>query len=178
MASEKVTDYFIAEKLKEAKIEFTPDGSDIKEVDEALQSASKKGTGNVGHPEFTAESNGFLIVIEDKANIDKQAKYSKENHNKLDMDDDSVINYAENGALHYAQHIIENTTYKKVFAFGCSGDEKHHKIRPIFVDSEKYIPLPYVENFENFNEQNIEKYYLEQVCHETPKELLEFNLVH
>lgn len=177
MASEKVTDYFIAEKLKEAKIEFTPDGSDIKEVDEALKSASKRRNGEVGHPEFTAESNGFLIVIEDKASIDKQAKYSKENHNKLDMDDDGVINYAENGALHYAQHIIENTTFKKVFAFGCSGDKKHHKIRPIFVDSENYTLLHYVENFENFNENNIEKYYLEQVCHETPKEHLEIEEV-
>lgn len=173
MAIERVTDYFIADKLKEAEIIFTPDGSDIKEINDALKSASKKGTGNVGHPEFTSKIKDFIIVIEDKASINKQVKYSEENHNKLDMGVDAVKNYAENGALHYAQHIVKKTNFKKVFAFGCSGDKKYHKIRPIFVDSDNYILLPYVENFENFNENNIEKYYLEQVCHETPQEILE-----
>lgn len=173
MAIERVTDYIIADKLKEAKINYDPESSRIMEVDKALKSASKKGTGNVGFPEFTAKVNEYLIVIEDKADIDKQVKYNEEDSDKLDMSVDAVVNYAENGALHYAKHIVNNTNFKKVFAFGCSGDEKYHKIRPIFVDSEKYILLPYVENFENFNVENIEKYYLEQVCHETPVEILE-----
>jgi type I restriction enzyme M protein len=81
--------------------------------------------------------------------------------------------YAENGALHYANEIVEKTSFKKVFAFGCSGDEKHHIIRPIFIDENGYKLLEPVENFENFSEANIEKYYKEQVLGETPPEILE-----
>jgi len=87
------------------------------------------------------------------------------------MEQKVIKNYAENGALHYAQIITAQTNFKKVFAFGCSGDEKHHKIRPIYVDGNNYKILPEVENFENFTKENINQYYKEQVLGETPKEI-------
>ncbi|UTB32701.1 MAG: hypothetical protein NKF70_14685 [Methanobacterium sp. ERen5] len=87
------------------------------------------------------------------------------------MDQKAIKNYAENGALHYAQHIASQTNFKRVFAFGCSGDEKHHKLRPIFVDEDSYTILPEVENFENFREENINQYYKEQVLGEISKEI-------
>ncbi|WP_192485246.1 MULTISPECIES: HsdM family class I SAM-dependent methyltransferase [Cysteiniphilum] len=174
MANERKTDFFIGALLTSANIDFTPNGSDIKEVADALKSSSKKGTGKSGYPEFIAKVKDYLIVIENKADTDRQALYVDDDQLQLDLDIKSVTNYAENGALHYAKHILENTTYKKIFAFGCSGDEKHHKIRPIFIGSDKqYKLLEYVENFENFNDDNIDKYYNEQVLGETPVETLE-----
>ena len=173
MGNEKKTDFFIGKLLEKAKIKFTPNGSDIKEIQDALKTASKKGTGKVGFPEFTAKSKDFIIVIEDKADTDKQANYSDEEKTKLATDTKSITDYAENGALHYANEIIKKTAFKKVFAFGCSGDEKHHIIRPIFVDEKGYKLLQPAENFENFSEKNIEKYYREQVLGETPPEILE-----
>ncbi|TDX48868.1 hypothetical protein C7959_12547 [Orenia marismortui] len=122
MVNEKVTDLFIAKLLDNTKIKYTPNGSDIKEVKDALKTASKKGTGNVGFPEFVGKSNEFIIVIEDKADLDKQALYEDEESDKLIVETEAIINYAENGALHYAQQIVEKTEFKKVFAFGCSGD--------------------------------------------------------
>lgn len=53
--------------------------------------------------------------------------------------------------------IIKKTSFDKVFAFGCSGDEKHHLIRPIFVDNRGCKLLTPVDNFENFAPENIEK---------------------
>ncbi len=173
MGNEKKTDFFIGKLLEQAKIKFTPNGSEIKEIQEALKTASKKGTGNVGFPEFTAKSKDFIIVIEDKADTDKQAKYKDEEKTRLATDTKSITEYAENGALHYAKEIINKTSFKKVFAFGCSGDEKHHIIRPIFVDENGYKLLQPTENFENFSENNIERYYKEQVLGETPPEILE-----
>lgn len=173
MANEKITDFFIGKLLDTSQIQFTPNGSSIKEVQDALKKASKKGTGNVGFPEFTAVSGNFLIVIENKANIDKQANYTDESETALATDVKSVTDYAENGALHYANMIIQNTSFKKIFVFGCSGDEKHHIIRPIFVNEEGYQLLEEVENFENFSANNIEKYYKEQVLGEQPAEILE-----
>lgn len=173
MANEKKTDIFISKLLESSKIKYTPNGSDTKEIQEALKTASKKGNGKVGFPEFVAISQDFILVIENKAEIDKQASYKDEERQIIAIDQKSITNYAENGALHYAKEILAKTNFKKIFAFGCSGDEKHHIIRPIYIDESGYKLLDKVENFENFTEKNIEKYYKEQVLEETPQETLE-----
>jgi type I restriction-modification system DNA methylase subunit len=174
---EKNLDIFISKLLDSAKIKYSADGSSIKEINDALKTASKKGTGRVGFPEFVGISNDFIIVIEDKADLDKQVNYVNEEQAEYAVDVKSLKNFAENGAFHYGKHIIENTNFKKVFAFGCSGDEKHHVIRPIFIDKNSYKLLKPVENFENFSASNIDKYYREQVLEETPAETLELEEV-
>jgi type I restriction enzyme M protein len=175
MANEKKTDIFISKLLESAEIQYTPNGSDIKEIQEALKTASKKGTGKSGFPEFVGISKDFILVIENKAEIEKQVLYEDEDEDKqiIDTNPKAITNYAENGALHYAKEILAKTNFKKIFAFGCSGDEKHHIIRPIFVDNSGYKLLDKIENFENFSVQNIEKYYKEQVLGETPEEIVE-----
>lgn len=178
MVNEKITDDFISGLLKDAGIEYVPNGTNIKEIEDALRTASKRGTGNAGFPEFVAKSNDFILVIEDKAETTKQALYLDDTKQELDMSSEKAItDYAENGALHYANHIIKNTNFKKIFAFGCSGNEKHHVIRPIFVDDSGLVLLNEVDNFENFNEKNIDKYYLEQVKKEIPLDILELEEV-
>ncbi|OEC84936.1 MULTISPECIES: HsdM family class I SAM-dependent methyltransferase [Methanobacterium] len=173
MTNEKITDLFIAKLLDKSEIEYIPNDGIVKEVKNALKTASKNKLGNHGFPEFTAKSEEFILVIEDKGDLEKQAIYEDEEENILSKDLNAVKNYAENGALHYAQQIVAQTNFKKVFAFGCSGDEKHHKIRPIYVDENGYKILPEVENFENFTKENINGYYKEQVLGETPKEIQE-----
>lgn len=173
MANEKKTDIFISKLLESANIKYTPNGSDIKEISEALKTASKKGTGNSGFPEFVAIAKDFILVIENKSDLEKQVFYEDEEKTKISTDKKAITNYAENGALHYAKEILAKTNFKKIFAFGCSGDEKHHIIRPIYVDKSSYKLLEKVENFENFTTENIVKYYKEQVLGETPQETLE-----
>ena len=75
----------------------------IEEINKAM--VSKRGTGKKGFPEYLAISGDFVIVIEDKAKIEDQAKYLNDNETLL-MDTSSVTKYAENGALHYALSII------------------------------------------------------------------------
>ncbi|MHB8066193.1 MAG: HsdM family class I SAM-dependent methyltransferase, partial [Ruminiclostridium sp.] len=140
---------------------------------DALKTASKKKTGRAGFPEFVGKSNDYIIVIEDKESLDKQALFTDETEQNLLMDTSAIINYAENGALHYAQQILEKTFFSHIFAFGCSGDEKHHRIRPIYVDKNGYKQLQEVENFTNFSEENVDRYYREQVLGETPAEVVE-----
>ena len=170
---EKNLDMFISKLLDSAKIKHSADGSDIKEINDALKTGSKKRTGYQGFPEFVGSSKNFIIVIEDKAELQKQANYTDKEQTQLATDVKSLKDFAENGALHYGNHIIENTNFEKVFAFGCSGDEKHHVIRPIFINEKGYKLLQPVENFQNFSADNIEKYYREQVLKETPAETLE-----
>ena len=173
MANERKTDILISKLLEIAKIKYTPNGSDIKEIQSALKTASKKGTGKSGFPEYVAISKDFILVRENKSELDKQVLYSDDDNLIISTETKAITNFAENGALHYAKEIITKTNFKKVFAFGCSGDEKHHIIRPIYVDHNGYKLLEKVENFENFTNINIEKYYKEQVLGETPQETLE-----
>ena len=179
MAKEKETDFIINKLLTSANIKCSAEGSNIREIQQALQSASKRGTGKAGFPEFVGQSGDFIIVIEDKASQENQARYViEDDKSTLLMDTQSVTNYAENGALHYALHIIKNTSFKKVLAFGCSGVEENRiTIRPIYVTPNGYQLLPKVKNFEPFSENNISRYYREVLCGEEPIERVELKTI-
>ena len=167
---EAKTDLWVHDLLKEANIDLEPQGSSIKEINEALKTASKKGTGNVGFPEYVGLSGGgFLLLIEDKADLSKHIKTNDDGIISKETKD--VVDYAVNGALFYARHLAKNTNYKKIIAFGISGDKKRHRISPIFVDNtEYYRELPDVESFINFNNDNIEEYYIHEVLKEDTNE--------
>lgn len=60
---EIITDGLVRKMLEEAKIPYSEQGSNIKEINEALKTASKSGTGNAGYPEFVCVIKDFLIVI-------------------------------------------------------------------------------------------------------------------
>jgi len=166
---EAKTDLWVYSLLKEADIELEPQGSSIVEINNALKTASKSGTGNVGFPEYVGTIKDFLIVIEDKADL--------KNHLKLDdkglisINQNDIKNYALNGTLFYGKHLVKNTTYKKIIAFGISGNEKKHKISPIYIDeTEYYRELPDVESFISFNEHNIDEYYVREILKEATDE--------
>ena len=79
----------------------------------------------------------------------------------------AVADYAVNGAYFYGKHIAQNTPFKKVFAVGVSGDEKHHEITPLWVnDRESYIELEDLESFISFSPENIDCYYVRNVLGE------------
>lgn len=55
MAKKEVkTDLRVAKQLDKCDIEYTAQGSDVKEINEALSTASKRCTGNAGYPEYVA----------------------------------------------------------------------------------------------------------------------------
>lgn len=165
MANEKKTDLIIGNLLREAGINATPNDSEVKEIHDALATASKRKTKSRGYPEYVAVVNGFVIVIEDKSENGKQAKYVDPVSQKaLLMDRDAVTDYAENGAVFYARHIVENTNFKKAFAFGCSGTESGRLIiRPIFVSPNMVMLLNRVQHFKEFNSEHIDAYYNKKV---------------
>ena len=171
MAKKEVkTDLWVYNLLKEAGIELEAQGSSIKEIDEALKTASKKGTGKVGFPEYvgvvkSVDNEEFLILMEDKADLNKHIKLNEKDLVSQEVKD--VVDYAINGALFYAKHLIDNTNYKKIIGFGISGDEKRHKITPFFIDTTKeYQILSDVETFINFNSNNIKEYYTKEILKE------------
>ena len=104
-------------------------------------------------------------MIEDKADLSRHVKLDDKGCISSELS--SITDYAVNGALFYGKHLVQNTSYKKVIAFGVSGDEKKHKISPVFVDeTEYYRELPEVESFISFNEDNIDEYYTKEILKE------------
>jgi len=159
-------DLYIHELLKDVKIDATAQGSSVTEINDALKTASKRQTGSAGYPEFIAVVKDFVLVMENKS--DRSLISLKDDTGNLSMTVDATEKYALNGALFYAQKIIEHTTFKKVFAFGNAGDSKHHILQPLFVEIDRCIELPEVETFENFSETNINEYYKRAVLGEIP----------
>ena len=123
----------------------------LMEIGEALSSASKRGTGKTGFPEYVAVVNDFVIVIEDKADLGQHIKLT--DSGILDTSTKAVTDFAVNGAYFYAKHIAQKSSFRKVFAIGVSGDSRHHKITPLYVDDrESCRHLPDVESFAMFTE--------------------------
>lgn len=171
MAKKEVkTDLWVYDLLKQAKVKLDPQGSSVKEINEALKTASKKGTGKVGFPEYVGVVKDYLLIIEDKADLSKHLKL--DDKGCISTEVSAITDYAVNGALFYGKHLVQNTTYNKVIAFGVSGDEKKHKISPIYIDeTEYYRELPEVESFISFSADNIDEYYVREVLKEdTDKE--------
>ena len=167
---EILTDLWVYELLKEANIDLHPQGSNIKDIDNALKSASKAGTGKVGFPEYSGIVKDFVLIIENKADVSLHIK--RNDKDVVCNETTSVKNYAVNGALFYGKHLAKNTNYKKFIVFGVSGNEKRHKISPIFIDERGgYKELEDVETFTLFNEKNIDEYYTKNILKElTPEE--------
>lgn len=170
MKKEAATDLWVHDLLKEAGIELDAQGSSIKEIDDALKTASKRGTGKAGFPEYVGVIKDFILVLEDKASLENHIKRDSDKIISLETKD--VTDYAVNGALFYARHLSQNTSYRKIFAFGISGNAKKHRITPLFVDDRcNLFELDDVESFISFNEKNIDEYYLRDVLKEhTDKE--------
>ncbi|WP_218918507.1 N-6 DNA methylase [Flectobacillus major] len=167
---EVLTDLWVYEMLKEANIDLHPQGSNITEINNALKSASKAGSGNVGFPEYCGVVKDFILIIENKSDVSLHTKRNEKN--VICTQVASVKNYAVNGALFYGKHLAKNTSYKKIIAFGVSGNEKRHRITPVFIDERGgYKELDDVETFTLFNEKNIDEYYTKSILKEkTPEE--------
>lgn len=166
MAKKEIkTDLWVARQLDDCLIEYDAQGSNVKEIDDVLKSASKRGTGKAGYPEYVFVIQDFVVVIEDKPSLSKHEKLTEAGVISLEQKD--IIDYAVNGAYFYAKHIAQNSSFQKVFAVGVSGDEKHHKITPLYVDDrDGYKKLPDVESFTSFTVENIYEYYTRYVLNE------------
>lgn len=178
IATERTTNHIIYNMMTDVGMKPFPEKCPIVEVQDALKTASKRMTGKSGKPEFIAQVGNYLIIVEDKADTNYQAKYMTDKDDTLLMDVPSVTDYAENGALHYAQHIACGTTFDKIFAFGCSGTEVDKiRIRPIYVSKTGYKILPQVRDFSDFTEERIETYYRTKVLEGKSEQQMELEQI-
>lgn len=146
----------------------------------ALKGASKSGDG-YGIPDFNFLQEGFLVLIEDKVDLDKLESFDKDGigNTHLNFSESSIQNYAVNGAVYYAQKVLENESlFEKIFAIGVVGGQRRYKIQPYYVDRDGYKKLDELVSFDVFSKDKIEEYYRVNVLGElsdAQKELREIN---
>jgi len=123
--SERDTDRWVDGLLKDAGIELEAEKSSIREIQEALKTASKKGTGKIGKPEYIGVVKDFIIVIEDKPTIDKHIKLDG---TLISMETNAIVDYAVNGALFYAQHLANIHHIIKLLLLGYLGMKRNTEL--------------------------------------------------
>lgn len=117
---------------------------------EALKGASKtKKRVNSGQPDFTIEKYRVPVIIEDKLHSAKLI--NKDKKNRLKFDDNSIKNYAVNGAVYYAQRAIESKKYKEFIAIGIAGDSNDAISIAVYYVFSPSIPPKEIPNCNNLN---------------------------
>lgn len=134
-------------------------------------SAKTANKTNFGKPDFHIEGYEIPVVIEDKVNLKKLISQTKDG---IKNDDDSVKNFAVNGALYYARNMISSGGYKEVVAIGVAGDNEENVTLKVYYvfgsgpDSQKamddYKSFDFLENKKTFAE-----FYKEAVLSEEEK---------
>lgn len=118
MANERKTEALVRDKLRALGYNQPDNGitveeqkSEIAKVKTLLSKASKNAKGNAGYPEFiisNRKDTAFLIVFECKPDVKKHESPAR----------DKPVEYAVDGALHYAKHLAKHYT---VLAVAVSG---------------------------------------------------------
>lgn len=163
-------DQFMRKEIEGLGVAYDEQQSSNIEIAKALKTASKNLSGKAGKPEFLFFSNEYLVVVEDKKDIHKHEMKSE--NDELILNSSEILkDYAVNGAVHYAKHIINNTdTVNKVFAIGASGNGHTNKISIYYVDANEYKFISELNNLNDLKEENIKEFYRVSVLGELPKE--------
>lgn len=120
MANERKTEALVRDKLRalgynqpENGITVEEQKSEIAKVKTLLSKASKNAKGNTGYPEFiisNLKDTAFLIVFECKPDVKKHESPAR----------DKPVEYAVDGALHYAKHLAKQYTVLAVAVSGAT----------------------------------------------------------
>lgn len=169
--NEKTTDQFVRRVL--ADIDVTaPYEQSISDAPtylyDAMEGASKGTGGGRGKPEFVFESSQFIVVIEDKPDINFSIAYT--DSEQIDLEYPARATHALNGAVHYARYFADRTG-KRVFAVGVAGNEALHDVTIAFVAPNAAPRLiDKLDNIADLGADKIDEYYKVKVLGELPRE--------
>ena len=140
------------------RVDYNEKSSMSDYMKESLKGSAKtQNKTNYGIPDFSCEKYSIPVIIENKLSNNKHEAISSSLDIK--MDDNSVKNYAVNGAVYYAKNMIASKKYNEVIAIGISGEsEEEIKISVFYVFSatippkrmEKYTTLNFLQNKNSF----------------------------
>ena len=121
---ERDVDRYVERELEKIGLVFKKDFNDQRNMSEHLKKAlegsskteNKKG---VGIPDFSVEKYGVPVIIENKFGLKKLQKLLK---NEISKSVNDIRDYAVNGAVSYARHMIHSGKYDGVITISIAGD--------------------------------------------------------
>jgi len=121
---ERDVDRYVENRLKDIGLVLKNDFNDQHNMSaylkEALKGSSKtENKTGTGVPDFTVEKYKIPVIIENKSGLKKLQKLTKDGISRSDSD---IQNFAVNGAVSYARHMIHSGKYDSVIAIGIAGD--------------------------------------------------------
>lgn len=181
--AETDVDSWVENKLKNLGLKRHIDYNVQKTMSDYMR-ASLKGAGKtnnedgIGTPDLNSERYKIPVIIEDKLHLNKLITETKKDGIKFD--EKSVQNYAVNGALYYAQYMINSGKYSEVIAIGIAGDDEENIAMNVYYvfgsgnHSYKYLfntkTLDFLES-----EQTFDSFYKEAILNENEKHELLIN---
>lgn len=159
-------DDYVKNKLQSLGLKKLVDYNEKSSMSDYLKDALKgsaktKNKTNFGIPDFHIEKYNIPVIIENKLGNKFHIAKNKLN---IKLDENSIKNYAVNGAIHYAQNMIASKKYNDVVAIGISGDNDENiqisvyyvfssSIAPKYIDSIKTLDfLESPKSFKSFYE--------------------------
>ena len=122
MGLEVRVDNYVRRELDRLEIPFYNQNDLPVNYKNALKGLSKTGKGN-GTPDFAIgvmPGKKVGVIIEDKWGLDKHEKLDGDG--KVSMLKKDISDYAVNGAVHYAEGMVETHEFDEVYAIGISGE--------------------------------------------------------
>lgn len=146
MSFEERTEDWAKEELKKNDtLFFTKTENITEEIEKALKEKESKSGGKGGNrPDLkmmieTESLERYPVMIEVKGTKGALEHMPLSNRKKDgSVDFSSIKKYAVNGALHYAEGILENTSFSSCFAVGINGYEDKKEIKIYFLSKENY----------------------------------------
>lgn len=138
--------------------------------------AKSAASSGEGKPEFVFVSDGFVVVVEDKKDVQRT---------RFLLDGEATTeypyraDYALNGAIHYSKTMLNNGIphSKGIFAVGVGGGEVHHEIAVSYLAPGTIKHLDNLDNLDVFSEEKIGEYYEVQVLGQRPRAEVQLDAV-
>lgn len=169
------TDQFVRHLIENIDVAYYEQGSDNFQISTGLKHASKRGTNKPGNPDFSFLVDNYPVLVEDKPSVYKANAYDSQG--RLLLTQPETVEYADNGAVWYATHVVKNSFFHEAFAVGVAGNSTYAQIQPYYVsnnDGEITIKkLNRLIDFDDFKPSKIHEYYRVEVLGEPTKEQLQ-----
>jgi type I restriction enzyme M protein len=156
-------------------VDFNEESAMSDYMKEALKGSAKtKNKTYFGKPDFHIEkyNKGQIpVIIENKLGVSKLISENKKVGIKLD--ENSINNFAVNGAIHYAQNMVASKKYEEVVAIGIAGSSLDDVQIAVYYVFSATIPPKYMENYKqlNFlqNQKSFDEFYKDATVTEEEK---------
>lgn len=170
MTNERATDQFVRDLLRKIGVDrpWEQDGGPQWKRKALANGSKTEAMAGEGKPEFVFLAQDFVVVIEDKRDVSR-ARHVEGSH--IDTGFPARADYALNGAVHYAQVMLDNGIphNKGIFAVGVGGNEEHHEIAVSYVSPGQVKLLDDLDNFDVFADDQIQEYHDVQVLGRRPR---------